>query len=517
MLSHFTKTIVVATLLFAQLSLAQNSVISRPAQTVIDDFQIFAEEALVWRAKSLEFATSNKKKLNKSNLTYAELDMIYKKGVQYLELRQRLLKIAQIYAPFVSSKSDISLQPHTGTSEAAWQPSQEKDQSMPTATPAPAFKIRIDPSDALGRQHIYNLKLSLAAALILYDNYMIGIYPYQSAKKIRYLLNRDVRGLRNQLEKVTDSFFDLEQRLAMSRAVQLYRQISAWDSEHYNITDPNENYLDDLITQSPFAQFLSKDSIELKQPSKLRAYFDRFYDRWNFLKRTSSFITSALFGNAVGLIAFRQGYLNNLNREERNSITEGMQPLDVLLEKTPFRLTDRFIPGYYGHVAIWVGNEEQLKELDLWDHPLVKPHQQAIRSGHHIVEALRPGVQINTLEHFLNIDDLLVLRHTQLDREQTKDALLRAFAQIGKDYDFNFDVETDKRIVCSEIAYVVFADISWPTSRSLGRWTISPDNVANLAVGEGPFTPVLMYRNGQLIDGNLEQELRRNLKSSPAK
>ena len=45
------------------------------------------------------------------------------------------------------------------------------------------------------------------------------------------------------------------------------------------------------------------------------------------------------------------------------SLVADMQPLDVIFEKTPFRATDKFIPGHYGHAAIWVGNEQQLKDL----------------------------------------------------------------------------------------------------------------------------------------------------------
>ena len=82
-----------------------------------------------------------------------------------------------------------------------------------------------------------------------------------------------------------------------------------------------------------------------------------------------------------------------------------------------------------------------------------------------------------------------------------------AFRQIGKAYDFNFDVETDRRIVCSELAYVVFKREAWPTSRALGRYTISPDNVATKALANRPFTPVVMYYEGRRIDDRLEETL----------
>jgi hypothetical protein len=163
---------------------------------------------------------------------------------------------------------------------------------------------------------------------------------------------------------------------------------------------------------------------------------------------------------------------------------------------------------------VWIGGQNDLEQLGIWDHPLVKPYQQNIREEkRHIIEALLPGVQINTLDHFLNIDDLGVLRPVDLSRQERQEAVLRAFAQLGKDYDYNFDVETDKRIICSEIAYVVFNNYAWETERILGRATISPDNVAHFADQTGKFETIRLYIDGKKVSGDLEQRMKKLLKS----
>lgn len=202
-------------------------------------------------------------------------------------------------------------------------------------------------------------------------------------------------------------------------------------------------------------------------------------------------------------------------KSEHDGLIAEMKPLDILMEKTPFRLTDKLIPGHYGHVAIWLGTEQQLKDLRVWDQIPAKI-QNKVRSGHYIVEALRPGVEINTLEHFLNIDDMLVIRDTRSDvtDEYRRKAILQAVAQIGKAYDFNFDVLTHETIVCSEIAYVVFADIKWPLENTLNRYTISPDNVAQMAVGQNRiFEPVILYYNGKRYYKDLPKSVSLLLKA----
>jgi hypothetical protein len=298
-------------------------------------------------------------------------------------------------------------------------------------------------------------------------------------------------------------------------SAKLYRKVIEYQAEKNVEIFSSEKYFDQVIATSPIYHFMTTGKSLDEQPQILRAIGDRIFDSARFLSESFSYYSSKVFGNIMGLFASREGKLKSLPTEDKNQIISKLKMLDIMLEKTPFRLTDKFIPGYYGHVAIWIGTEEELKDLGVWDEPIVAKYHELIQSGHHIIEALRPGVQINSLDHFLDIDDLLVLRHDSLTDIEKKEFVLRAFAQIGKEYDFNFDVETDKKIVCSEIVYVVFHNIEWPTKKTLGRFTISPDNVANKAVNGGPLRPILMYKDGLSKDEKyLDQFLLENLKSN---
>ena len=127
-----------------------------------------------------------------------------------------------------------------------------------------------------------------------------------------------------------------------------------------------------------------------------------------------------------------------------------------------------------------------------------------IRKGHVIVEALRPGVTMNPLEHFLNVDDMAILRarNLELDADAKVAIILQALRQVGKAYDFNFDVETTDTIVCSELIYQVYTAIDWPTQKALGRTTISPDHIAQRALNGGPLQLVAFYRDGVRVDND---------------
>lgn len=470
--------------------------------------QELVEEALVWRVKAVAFAENTLKSRKNGHLTHEELQIFSISAADYLELRGRILELANRSAWMVEQGTDIEFTPGKGTRlEKIETPIPQVEVEL---LPREIVRVRIDPGDAQGRALLKQMKISLAAALVLYDNYLVGIYPFFENQKTRYLLNHDNPKLEGRLNEITWNYLALEPRRKVARALAWVERDIEWKKKAAMPPDKDEEYLEMLILQSPTRHYLRNNGTYAFK-NRVEARIARITDDLHLLKRAFTFVNSKVFGNAVGLVEFRKGRLADLSAQERKSIEAAMEPLDILLEKTPFRLTDKFIPGHYGHVAVWAGNEEQLKALGVWDHPAVAKYQRDIRQGRRIVEALRPGVEINTLEHFLNIDDLLVLRHPTISTEEKREFVIRLFQQVGKEYDFNFDVETDRRIVCSELAYVVYHNIPWPTSKTLGRYTISPDNVAVKAVDGGPLMPVLIYRDGRKVPERLPETLKQLL------
>jgi len=59
--------------------------------------------------------------------------------------------------------------------------------------------------------------------------------------------------------------------------------------------------------------------------------------------------------------------------------------------------------------------------------------------------------------------------------------------------------------VCSELVYLAYPEPDWPTDKIMGRYTISPDNVARKAVEGGPLKWVLLYHDGNGIQENRDQ------------
>jgi len=329
----------------------------------------------------------------------------------------------------------------------------------------------------------------------------------ENDKRLRRIVNDPDKGFGispNQLLEITLAANSISKQKRIKDGIQFFEE-----KQHLfaNQKDDDFEYLSILINSSPAYNHLKNISTKGMVKKKFKMFGRITRDVLAELRDDGFDGVSKFFGNSVGLVESRKGKLYG-KEEVRKKLLAKLQPLDILLEKTPFRLTDKLIPGHFGHVAIWVGNQKELKEKNIWDNEVVLPYHKKItpeglpedsKDGYQIVEALRVGVKMSSLKEFMNIDDIAILRPVFKENvtAKEKESLLLAFRQVGKEYDFNFDVNTTDKIVCSELAYVCFPQIDWPTEKTAGRFTISPDNVANLCWNGIPLQLITFYHDGK--------------------
>jgi uncharacterized protein YycO len=361
---------------------------------------------------------------------------------------------------------------------------------------------------------IEGVVISLAGGLSLYDTYLAVAAVMQEDDKLRQFLNQADMGYgiqENQLDAVTESFLSLSALQDVRARITFYRQ-SRERIDQMAGDDRLLAYLSGYIDQSPSHVRLSDVALADVAGQAMEAGRQSLVDDLAMMRRESVNGLSRIFGNATGMVESRSGKLYG-SIEVESDVAAVLEPGDILLEKTPFRLTDRLIPGHWGHAAVWIGTEAQLTRMGVWNHPVMVGYHEQIRAGRSVVEALRDGVQVNPLAHFLNIDDLAVLRTNDGDADARKTAVILALRQVGKTYDFNFDVETTDRIVCSELVYLAYPRVPWDTQRMAGRYTISPDAVAVKALAGGPLDVVILYHDGTRVTGDQQTALRRLLES----
>ncbi len=395
-------------------------------------------------------------------------------------------------------------------------------------------KYQINPNDKLGSIYWGHFKNQFSAKIILLEAYTLGLSPFIETKAFRSVLLRDLKSDVSS-ETLEELWFvtmeELFKRDHLVKALALYEQGLKLQEK----TGKLDQRLEKILERSVVYKELNRrknDYTFFRDMAKNMSFMSK--RRWDTYKELGIgvfFEGSKVFGNVVGSFQSRHGFLYDWTKEQEESVANEFRPLDILMEKTPFRLTDKFIPGHFGHAAIWVGTEDELRALGVWEklpelyrkaqekYSYKGPSfQKAIRKGHRIIEALRPGVQLNTFRHFLEIDDLAALRMRDCEENEEplksdkkdidclnngikSEYLLKAFEQVGKDYDFAFDVNTEQTIVCSELIYRTYLDIDFKTSLTVGLHNISPDQVAALADDEDdPFAPFLFYHQGKKVE-----------------
>ena len=337
----------------------------------------------------------------------------------------------------------------------------------------------------------------LAAAAALYDNH-IAMLPLLADTHFRRLVNYPDLGYGIGKDELWNLVLHLSSRHSR---YQLRHLVERWQGTASEAADPQ---FAEAIAASTTVQHVEDATLDQVLPTAALVRRLRAVDGLAELGDSAMYAVSEAFGNAIGSVEMRKGKL--WQREDvLRHLHRVLRPLDLLLEKTPFRLTDYFIPGHFGHVAIWMGKAKEIRRLGVWkDEAMREERLQACRplieEGRGVLEALRPGVELNALRVFANVDDLAVLRPTRMKRKEKRESLIRGFHQVGKEYDFNFDVETTGTIVCSELPYHVYPGVEWTTEEQLGRFTISPDNVALEALGgNADFELIAFYHDGALV------------------
>ena len=204
--------------------------------------------------------------------------------------------------------------------------------------------------------------------------------------------------------------------------------------------------------------------------SKCRFLVREYADTGNASMYNTFGFFSEIFGRSIARMHDKPEPEKNVAR-----LMPYLQKWDIVFQKSPGRMTDNFIPGYFGHAAIYMGDSL-------------------------FAEGIQDGVTTTDPVHFAEGGSFLVIRLKNISEEKEKRIRQLVNGQIGKKYDFNFNVNSPARLFCAELVYFVYEDIDWKTERTAGVITISPDDLIRTALGCDKFYFPLFFDEKQLIE-----------------
>lgn len=190
-------------------------------------------------------------------------------------------------------------------------------------------------------------------------------------------------------------------------------------------------------------------------------------------------------GMAISTVQWRHGRLSS-DGSALAYLRTRMQPLDVLLFSNKHRLSGHTGAGLFGHSAVYLGSERELKALGLWSHPAVVPHHAAVREGRLVIESAQAhGTALAPVAHLTDTDRVVLLR-PQLGKERKEADIVRLFGFVGKRFDHHYRLDESERVFCTELIELGIPELRLPRRETYGREVILPDDIARQAIsGKG--------------------------------
>jgi hypothetical protein len=209
---------------------------------------------------------------------------------------------------------------------------------------------------------------------------------------------------------------------------------------------------------------------------------------------------SKLGGCLVAELSTRPGHSPSLPQDVRKQLAALVRPGDVFITRKEHAVTNYFLPGYWPHAALYLGNALALSELGLAEHEHVRPRWARLLSSERppaprVLEAMKDGVLIRPLDSPFGVDAIVVLR-PRLQLPEVAQALARGLFHEGKPYDFDFDFARSDRLVCTEVVYRSYEGIGglrFTLVRRAGRLTLAAEDLLEMALAGDGFDPLAIY------------------------
>jgi hypothetical protein len=157
-----------------------------------------------------------------------------------------------------------------------------------------------------------------------------------------------------------------------------------------------------------------------------------------------------------------------LKGHHQREILDHARPGDVLLRRYEKYISGRMIPGYFTHSAIYVEKQQ-------------------------VIHMLGEGIKKEDILTFMRCDDICILRPGE---KYVPNAIEKAWIQYFNKtkYDFDFDMNCQKRFYCTEFIAYLFDFPPLPRKHGLFSSSILPDAFLGCSL----FEPIYWARHKEV-------------------
>ncbi|MBT8043581.1 MAG: hypothetical protein KJO79_01420, partial [Verrucomicrobiae bacterium] len=176
-----------------------------------------------------------------------------------------------------------------------------------------------------------------------------------------------------------------------------------------------------LDEEAPFLNYRKRDYIKRKWHYKMYSFKRRHISGY----KKVMFHLLKLSGSAIA--EMKQPFVKAPGQGKRvtTAVMEQLKPMlragDVLITRHDDAMSNLFLPGFWPHAALYIGEERERRELGV---QLGVTDGRSL-DGFHFLEAKKDGVLLRPIHETLQVDAFMVLR-PRLDSVYRSEALMRA-------------------------------------------------------------------------------------------
>ncbi len=331
-------------------------------------------------------------------------------------------------------------------------------------------------------------KLSAAAPQSLPEFLVAFAAATQLMRTARYLI-----GLTASRPVVRKKLDEEEARYGLQRKsyTRLYQSMSS-PSRHFAYADSIQLYRE---REAEIAALTLEDDPQLRAVLAIIAEEEPYLDarRREFLKRQlqyriysfirrhksgyhkTMFQLFRLSGSRIAELhipSFAEKSGKRVTDAVRVEMKSSLRPGDVIITRHDDAMSNLFLPGFWPHAALYIGDAEQRAALGLEKHDF---HGGAAC----FVEAKKDGVKIRPLDDTFQVDAFMVMRPKLVDADIAA-AIRTAISHTGKLYDFVFDFSQSSRLACTAVVYRSYhglGDVEFALEEKAGRLCLSAETM----------------------------------------
>lgn len=246
--------------------------------------------------------------------------------------------------------------------------------------------------------------------------------------------------------------------------------------------------LEILREEEPFLQYRKRDYLKRRLSYRLHSFKRRHVSGYKKVMFHLLKLSGSTIAELKQPFVKARGQGKRVTGQVIEMIETLARPGDVFVTRHDDAVSNLFLPGFWPHAALYIGNEEQRTGLGMAGEGKSERDMAAIR----FLEAKKDGVLFRPIAETLAVDAFMVLR-PKIANGELVESLTRAMSHEGKLYDFVFDFRKADRLACTELIYRSYhgvGEIHFELRKHSGRSCISAEDLIEQALESGRFEKV---------------------------